>query len=164
MKHFARSKVAGLILSALLLVSFAATAAPARPTSTPIEGGFSWSPWTNALPALGNHTNTSSRGDIIPVPALPARNYLAIGVTVTGGNIGTSNVVFRFNATTDNVNWTTDFPHTLTFPSNSTNRHRVIRIVGTNLPARYLRMDQMESPSTNSFTFTNWTYTFFQLP
>ena len=117
--------------------------------------------FTNDLPALANITNLLEKRVIDTIPN-------AVGVvelTLTGGNIGTSNVVMSFCGSIDGENWTTDFgAATLTFPSNGTNAHRTMAILGTNFLYKYLSMDKVTTVATNTIGLTNGRIVWFAAP
>ena len=113
----------------------------------------------NVAAALATVASNSTSGPTnAGTPFLVPQNVgMTIEALFTAAGVGTSNVIFSFNATADGTNWTTTLPLSFTNSCNGSN----VAVVGWNYftalqldPWQKIRLDQISTTQTNAVTIT----------
>lgn len=97
---------------------------------------------------------------------IPPKTILAIQASILGGGVdrNTGAVVFRFDTSIDGSNWTTNAPYQGSVLADMTNTVTRMVTVGTNIPARFVKLSGIQNAHTNAVTITNFAYVFIPTP
>jgi hypothetical protein len=95
---------------------------------------------------------------------VPPKSLMVLYISAASSGVGTSNVVASFNTSLDGVTWTTTYPYSGTITMNGTNTVVAALTVGTNIAGRFISLDKIASPQTNSITLSSATATFLPAP
>ena len=104
---------------------------------------------------VSNQTATAAAGTALPFAVSPYHN-VNFQFDLWTTNNGTSNLVFTFDTSMDNSSWK-NASHTITQAATGTSTNTYITTI-SNVPAYYMRLNQISTTQTNTIQVNNMLY------